>query len=335
MKIHFSTFCPNTFLTPKAKRQAYTDLASQQYDTVVFKSSSKDISNISKNFPNPINVIFADLDGTILTHNGIVPKSAENAIKQLENDGIKFILTTGRSDNEALPILRSLGITPNYIITQQGAIIVDGNGNNIYERALSIDGAKSIIAASEKYQNADPNTHLILYFDGVPYCCDDVQFVHSGAANIQKVDSFNPFFAQGKSPIKAILFKSDSRDYKNMFKIGSFYKNELQGEFNIFASAPWFCEIVNADVSKGNALKYLGENILGLSLKNAASLGDGENDIEMMRVVDKAGGLAIGMGNGVESLKYAAKYVTPHIDDDGFAKALNEILKNNKKFKKN
>ena len=55
----------------------------------------------------------------------------------------------------------------------------------------------------------------------------------------------------------------------------------------------------------------------GISPEDAYAIGDGYNDITMMKVV----GHSIAMGNAVEDLKNVAEYVTAGIDDDGIYKA--------------
>ena len=56
----------------------------------------------------------------------------------------------------------------------------------------------------------------------------------------------------------------------------------------------------------------------GLTRSNTMAFGDGENDMAMLRYA----GIGVAMGNGKETLKEKADYVTTDIDDDGIANAL-------------
>ena len=48
------------------------------------------------------------------------------------------------------------------------------------------------------------------------------------------------------------------------------------------------------------------------------AIGDGENDIDMLRFA----GIGIAMGNAPSQVKETADYVTDHIDEDGVMRAL-------------
>ena len=56
----------------------------------------------------------------------------------------------------------------------------------------------------------------------------------------------------------------------------------------------------------------------GIDRSETMAFGDGENDVDMFRVV----GTAVCMGNGCQEAKDAADYVTDDIDNDGIWKAL-------------
>ena len=65
-------------------------------------------------------IIFLDIDGTLCNDSGVVPASAENAIKQAHQKGHRFFLCTGRSKAEIpaevleLPISGIIGAGGGY-----------------------------------------------------------------------------------------------------------------------------------------------------------------------------------------------------------------------------
>lgn len=75
--------------------------------------------------------------------------------------------------------------------------------------------------------------------------------------------------------------------------------------------------IMDADVSKGKALKFVAER-LGISSAEFAVIGDSENDIDMFRVA----GFGIAVANADERLKEYADLVTPSPDGEGVVEAL-------------
>jgi len=75
--------------------------------------------------------------------------------------------------------------------------------------------------------------------------------------------------------------------------------------------------IVDANVSKGKALRYIAEKI-GLDVKDFLAIGDSENDIELL----KTAGFGIAVANADTKLKDAADLVTSKNDGEGVIEAL-------------
>ena len=70
-----------------------------------------------------------------------------------------------------------------------------------------------------------------------------------------------------------------------------------------------------ADISKGNALIEIAkkENI---DIKDTLAIGDGENDIPMLKVA----GISVAMENAMDNTKKIADYIAPSFREDGLAK---------------
>ena len=79
----------------------------------------------------------------------------------------------------------------------------------------------------------------------------------------------------------------------------------------------WTLEILPESTSKAAGLRRLLD-ALGIRPAHVMAVGDGENDLEMMRMV----GLPVAMGNAVEALKSPRNvaFVTDSNAEDGVAK---------------
>jgi hydroxymethylpyrimidine pyrophosphatase-like HAD family hydrolase len=75
-------------------------------------------------------------------------------------------------------------------------------------------------------------------------------------------------------------------------------------------------------VNKGTAVKYIAEDLLGLSSHQVLTIGDNFNDVEMIQYA----GIGIAMGNAPEPVKAFADWVAPDVEADGAAIALSKIL---------
>lgn len=64
-------------------------------------------------------------------------------------------------------------------------------------------------------------------------------------------------------------------------------------------------------------MKFFGE-LLGILPEEMMAFGDAQNDLDMIEYA----GIGVAMGNGEESLKKIADYVTTDVDDDGVLHAL-------------
>ena len=63
----------------------------------------------------------------------------------------------------------------------------------------------------------------------------------------------------------------------------------------------------------------------GIPADAVATIGDMENDLPMFRT----SGLSFAMGNAADGIKKLATHVTASNEDEGFATAIDMILKNN------
>ena len=86
------------------------------------------------------------------------------------------------------------------------------------------------------------------------------------------------------------------------------------------SSMPFNIEVNAPEATKGCALLTLCA-LLGVDPKDSMALGDGTNDLDMIR---KAG-IGVAMANAAPSVRAAADYVTESCNDGGFANAVKKF----------
>lgn len=91
-------------------------------------------------------IIFLDVDGTLVNDNGIIPKSAEIAIKKARNNGHYIFLCTGRSKAELFDHIMDIGFD---------GVIAAAGGYIEYNHE---------VVMHKKVQNEDVK-HLVKYFN--------------------------------------------------------------------------------------------------------------------------------------------------------------------------
>ncbi len=89
---------------------------------------------------------------------------------------------------------------------------------------------------------------------------------------------------------------------------------------DVFASAPYYIEIVKQGVNKATVLKEVA-NIEQISLKNTYAFGDNGNDIELIQTAN----CGIVVSNGIESVKAVADVVIDDVKTDAVAKYIKQL----------
>jgi len=87
-------------------------------------------------------------------------------------------------------------------------------------------------------------------------------------------------------------------------------------------SVEYFVEATHPQANKGEAVRYLAEELLDLKPDQVMTVGDNFNDLEMLRYA----GLGVAMGDAPAAVKQAADWVAPGVEQDGVAVALEQFL---------
>ncbi|WP_274307270.1 Cof-type HAD-IIB family hydrolase [Solibacillus daqui] len=247
-------------------------------------------------------IIFFDVDGTITNYkDGTIPESTKMAIRQLTTSGMKVVAATGRPLSMCGEIAE-LGV--DTFITANGAYVTH-RGTCIHKTVLPSETVNKFTKFAFQEQNA-----LTYYSEKLHM--NEVQHpkVMKALYETLRLEEFPPIYkaVDLNETYLLCLFADDTEieKYKSHFpKIH--YKR-------------WHSYIVNVlvdEVSKSVAIKKV-LNYFGLTKEEAIAFGDGENDVDMLELVD----LGIAMGNANETLKSIANFVTKDSSEDGIALAL-------------
>ena len=204
-------------------------------------------------------IVFSDYDGTIY----ITEESMSRNIKSIEeyrNLGGRFVIVTGRSKTSVSNVIKQYNIPYDYIISNNGAVIYNSDMQKIYEESISIDISNKII----EYLNTKENIEVFFYDDE-----DKVKYHNQ----------------------KLLKLRIKTSDYKLAQNI----EDEINSMFNEYIKAHSafpgmyydnhdfvIVDIVSVNAGKENAIKKLLE-ILDIEKEQVATIGDGRNDIAMIK----------------------------------------------------
>ncbi len=271
-------------------------------------------------------LIFFDIDGTILDWHGVIPKSARSAILQLKAKGHLPLLCTGRSrGNIRDPQLFALGFAG--LIAACGSH-VEVDGRRIYERFLTEAQVKKVIAVAEAcrvpivLEGAKKHWFSIKGFerDGfVARMCEemgeDAVPLRGFSADMQ-VNKFAGDFIVASD---AERFHAELKDDVDFIEHG-LAPDLIHAQGDEPNSVRAVFEAVLPGMSKAQGIRVLCD-YLGADPKDAIAVGDSTNDIEMLQSV----GYGIAMGNGSDSIKAVADYITDDIHADGLLHAMEHL----------
>jgi len=269
-------------------------------------------------------LIALDLDGTTLQDGGWLSDVTRKAIHNAVLAGYHVVPTTGRTLSE-IPdeILAIPGI--RFAIVSNGASIMDlEKDEEIYSNLIPLDSAK--ILFNLLYAQ---NVAFQAYSEGVSFCDERFMAEVAGyfggrdmnyywlAERIRFVKDLPAYFEKAKRHVEKITV---NRLIGEDRKIIEQALSEITS-VTTTSSDPRNMEINSATANKGSALLELIRG-LGILPEHVMSIGDGNNDIEMLSVA----GFSVAMGNAEPGVKQAASYVTVSNNDDGVAVAFRKFL---------
>lgn len=263
--------------------------------------------------PDRIRLVAVDLDETLLgVDHQISPRNALAVYKLVEKE-ILVVIASGRMYTATVPFCIQLRLT-GPVVTYNGALVKEiATGAVYHHQPLPAGAAQEIVEFAE-----ERGYHLNYYLNDVLYVKEETQwsdlYRSRTGSPIHPVGSLRQF--DGQQPTKIILLDTPEETDRLLPVMRGKYGSQLY----ITKTNPEYLEFMDAGVSKGEALRVIGER-LGISREEMAAFGDSYNDLPMLEYA----GLAIAMGNAKPELKVVADYIAPSYEEEGFATAVEEI----------
>ena len=286
-------------------------------------------------------LVAVDLDGTLLNSYGEVTEYTKEVIKKVQQKGLKFIIASGRPMDSIKSISKDIG-ADKYFIAGNGAIIYDTQKQEvIYEKYIPKQKVLEIAKICEQnniFYNIYTEKNVItqyLKYNVLYYFKENLKKEPDKKTNIMVVNNMYEFIKNSEEMkcIKIticdeskIIFNSIIKKLKNVKDIEVLdvlhmsRKLIKQGTEDV-AIEYFFTEITSSEVDKINAIKNLIK-ILNIDIKDVIAIGDNINDKKMI----EEAGLGICMGQASEKIKEIANIVAEDNNNDGVAKALENII---------
>ena len=269
-----------------------------------------------------IKCVVSDLDGTLL-YNGKVSDNNFRAIKLLKDNNIKFIIATGRNENE-LSLLDLHGDKFPMVMIN-GALVKDENDLVISSTKINKNVLLDIYKIVSTYKIG-----TIIYTSSVRYVLYGKRLRDSFFSDIDPLrrEIFGDTFfndlvdIDDYKDINEDIFKFEIMDAKDREMLAEIKKKFLEIDgLSITSSAGNNIEINDYTVSKYNGLKGF-MNKFGYSKEEVAVFGDSDNDLSLFENMIET----YAVNNASYNIKKNAKYIVDDCKDDGFCKGVIDIL---------
>ena len=264
-----------------------------------------------------IALVVSDVDGTLLTKDKTLTEAAIAAVRRLHEAGVGFTITSSRPTLGMRFLIEPLAIALP-IGAFNGSSIVDPQRGPIEQHLIPLPAVQRCLDVLNEF-----GVDIWLF-------TNDLWLTRNGngeyvpheklaiRADPTVVEDFAPYLSAackivGASPDPALLQRCEAAMQK-----------ALGTQANVVRSQTYYLDITPPGCDKGTFVQAMAKR-LGVATDAVATIGDMQNDLAMFR----KSGLSFAMGNATDDVKKVATHVTTSNEDEGFAGAMEMILKGN------
>lgn len=277
--------------------------------TVMTKTGNEDRLEATETY-----MICLDVDGTLVNHDGEMSRAVKDSARAIVAAGHEVVISTGRSLEATLPVIRMLGIENGHAVCCNGGVTarIDTSleyGYEVVERK-TFDPRPALLALQEWL----PTAKYALEDDEGRFLSTE-RFQDASFGVVAEPVTLDKMLEA--TAVRLVVFSTDSTAEEFGEAVGSI------GLSGVTYSVGWtaWLDIAAEGVTKASGLEALREK-RGFGIERTVAVGDGRNDIEMLSWA----GRGVAMGQAPEEVKAVADEIAAHVDEDGLATVLQDIL---------
>jgi Cof subfamily protein (haloacid dehalogenase superfamily) len=264
-----------------------------------------------------IALVVSDVDGTLLTKDKILTEAAQRAVRRLEESGVGFTIVSSRPTIGMRFLIEPLQITLP-VGSFNGSSIVDAQLNPIEHHLIPASAAQRCLEVLNEF-GVD-----IWLFTHDKWLTDNADAEYNAfekrtiKVDPDIVEDFTPYLSD------ACKIVGSSADFAHLQRCEAAMQKALGAQATVARSQSYYLDITPPGYDKGTFVQAMAMR-LGISTDAIATIGDMHNDVAMFR----KSGMSIAMGNATDDIKKQATHVTTSNADEGFAGAIDIVMKNN------
>lgn len=242
-----------------------------------------------------------DLDGTLLDAESRLSDKNKDALRRIQDKGVKTVISSGRSPQSLKRFEEQIGnIGPGcYGVGFNGGVVYETDTRRVIQKIkMDIPTARFIL---EHLDGASAD--ILIYINDMLYMKElndnTGRYVEIAKIPFEVVENFDGLLTE--EPYKVML----QGTHEQLMSIYDNMKERVAGRSNIFFSGRNLLEFTHLDATKGNALRFLA-GYLGIKLSEIIAVGDNFNDIPMF----EAAGLGVAVANAEPEVAARADRIT-------------------------
>ncbi|MEG0076634.1 Cof-type HAD-IIB family hydrolase [Anaerorhabdus sp.] len=266
-----------------------------------------------------IKLVVTDLDGTLLNNQRELSNVNENTIRKLLQENITICFATGRPLQGITKFIDACELTnfDSYSITNTGACVYSNKKFKLLSSNYLNEKEYNTILNHIK----ENDIQLAGYSDFDLYSFSEK--INSALIHDSKILSMpitTTTFASIKNPVCRLNIMGDKKEIDQAIEC---LPQDIFDNYYTVRNETFSFELLNKNSGKGNAIKYL-MNYLGLKKEEVLVVGDNFNDVDML----VEAGISVAMGQSHPDIKKVCTYITDTNENDGFTKAIEDIIFN-------
>lgn len=323
------------------RMRIHNEIRMKEEDAIMSEQTNRAENKADEN-RRQIRAIVMDMDGTLLDENNEIPKETADGLTELEKQGIRLVLASGRSYMRLMDYAKQLKMEEygGFLIEIDGVGLYDLKANQrtkfhtmspqeihdvftwlmkqeVESQAMFDDGMFQFYtpAIRAKKEQIRKEKHLP---DDFPWTAGpwnwladlrngypDVRFIRDASLIDRPINKLQ--IMQEEAPLRGV--------YEGLIQA-------FGDSFSIYRTTPTQLEVLPKGYSKGEGLRRLMEQE-GWKKDEVLVFGDGENDVSMFeQVID-----SYAMGNAKSFVKDQAAHTAPSNREQGILQVLKSVLK--------
>lgn len=257
-------------------------------------------------------LVALDVDGTLMSYDGVVSDEVRAALTALVEAGVHVVLATGRGVHSVAVVAHDLGLHDAFLVCSNGAVTA----------RTDADGGFQVLD-TVTFEPGPALRTIQLEVPDALFATEDVGrgFLVTGEfpeGEIFGVLTQVPFEQLASTPTPRVVIRQPGGTEQEFHEL---VERVGLHEVSYAVGYTAWLDLTPAGVTKASALEQLRRE-LGVEPFATAAVGDGGNDVEMLRWAARG----VAMGHASEAVRAAADEVTGTIDDDGVLAVLQSLL---------